>query len=129
MLALVAPAGFSEGDRNLWLRSATLTLAGIPEDLLRRGIIHARLTCDHPSKVIPAIMDEIGIAWSMRLKQAHTTRDEPAALPAPIEPDDGVRMTVDEIRALTGPLRVMALGKGWLTEEELAAAAMPENNA
>lgn len=129
VLALVAPAGFSEGDRVLWLKVATQTLDGIPDDLLRRGIIHARLTCDHPSKVVPAIMDEIGLAWTARKRQAsRTTPIEVEALPAPPE-DDGEPFEPGLIRSMGADLRRMALGKGWLTQEEIDAAGVVEDRA
>lgn len=66
VLVLVAPSGFSEGDRRAWLASATITLKGIPPDLLERGVAHARRVADHPAKVIPAIMVEIEESWEGR---------------------------------------------------------------
>jgi len=57
-LALVAPTGMAEDDRREWLRVAWGTLGHLPADLLARGCRKARETCDHPSKVVPAIMAE-----------------------------------------------------------------------
>jgi hypothetical protein len=66
VLVLVAPSGFSEGDRRAWLASAAITLKNIPPDLLERGAAHARRVADHPAKVIPAIMAEIEDSWEGR---------------------------------------------------------------
>ncbi len=84
-------------DRTEWLKVAQMTLADIPADLLARGCEVARRTCDHPSKIVPAILGEIEIAWKNR-------RDRPAmsnvfALPAP-EPDDSPLVDPAEVRAL-----------------------------
>lgn len=59
----------NEDGRIEWLRAATETLRGIPHDLLRRGCDAARRKADHPSKIIPAIMAEIGDTWEWRKAQ------------------------------------------------------------
>ncbi len=63
VLALVAPAGFDEADREQWLTAATVALDGIPAELLRRGVAFAMLNSDHPSNIVKNIMREIGEEW------------------------------------------------------------------
>ena len=65
-LTLTAPSGFSEGDRKAWLTAAAGTLKGIPPQLLEWGVTQARKVADHPAKIVPAIMEEIGEAWERR---------------------------------------------------------------
>ena len=65
-LTLVAPTGMSEDDRNEWFKVAWGTLQGIPADLLARAASVARKTCDHPAKVVPAIMREAEAEWMRR---------------------------------------------------------------
>lgn len=65
-LSLVAPTGYTAGDRKAWLTAAAMTLKGIPAHLLERGVSHACRTCDHPSKVVPAILDEVRVSWEQR---------------------------------------------------------------
>lgn len=55
-LALVVPAGMTEESRRDWLAVAWGTLKHLPADLLRAGCDEARKTCDHPSKLVPAIV-------------------------------------------------------------------------
>jgi hypothetical protein len=65
-LALSGASGMSEDDRCEWLRAARLTLEGIPADLLAQGCRKARATCDHPSKIVPAIMADVTDQWKWR---------------------------------------------------------------
>lgn len=74
-LALVAPAGMSEGDMDSWQATAMETLRGIPTDLLERGCTAARRVVDHPSKIVPAIFREIGEAWDRRKRELGRLRD------------------------------------------------------
>ena len=57
-LALVAPVGMDENARREWLRVAWETLKHLPPDLLAKGCRAARLKCDHPAKIVPAIIEE-----------------------------------------------------------------------
>jgi hypothetical protein len=56
-LALTAPAGMTEEGRGEWLAVAWETLKHLPPDLLAMGCRKARETCDHPSKIVPAIVE------------------------------------------------------------------------
>lgn len=86
-LILVAPAGFSEGDRKAWLAAAAVTLEGIPADLLDRGLTVARKTCDHPARIIPAIMAEIEEAWEARKRDYRENTPSRPMLAPPTEPE------------------------------------------
>lgn len=55
-LALVVPVGMTEEARREWLAVAWATLKHLPSDLLAAGSAEARKTCDHPSKIVPAII-------------------------------------------------------------------------
>jgi hypothetical protein len=56
-LALVAPVGMTEEARRDWLAVAWGTLKHLPSDLLTFGCQKARETCDHPAKIVPAIVE------------------------------------------------------------------------
>ena len=55
-LALVAPVGMTEEAKADWLTVAWETLRHLPADLLRSGCVEARKSCDHPAKIVPAIV-------------------------------------------------------------------------
>ncbi len=55
-LALVAPVGMTEEARGEWFAVAWETLSHLPADILQDGCRKARQTCDHPSKIVPAIV-------------------------------------------------------------------------
>jgi hypothetical protein len=84
--ALVAPAGWSEGDIVTWNATAMEALRGMPSDLLERGCRASHRNADHPSKVVKAIFDEVGSIWSARKRDAgrlaeleRIARERPAA--------------------------------------------------
>lgn len=81
-LALVAPSGMSDGERRDWLLSAWDALRDIPADLLERGCRAARLSADHPAKIVPAIMAEVEDNLKWRRESARSAA-EYRALPAP----------------------------------------------
>lgn len=54
-LALVVPVGMTEEARREWLAVAWATLKHLPADLLSAACQEARKSCDHPSKIVPAI--------------------------------------------------------------------------
>jgi hypothetical protein len=87
-LTLVAPTGMAEDDRVEWLKVARMTLGDVPADLLERGCAVARRTCDHPSKIVPTILGEIGTALAWR-KQNFVRESGPPKLapPPPPEPE------------------------------------------
>jgi hypothetical protein len=55
-LTLTAPVGMTEEARRDWLAVAWNTLKHLPPDVLTAGCQAARLSCDHPSKIVPAII-------------------------------------------------------------------------
>lgn len=76
-LQLVAPVGMGEDEQDTWFEAALKALAGIPLGLLQRGAAAARLRADHPAKIIPTIIGEIGDAWAWRKQHRAATRAEP----------------------------------------------------
>lgn len=64
-LALVAPSGMTEANRQEWLKGAWIALDGVPANLLAQGCAATGL-CDHPAKIVPAILREIEDIWSRR---------------------------------------------------------------
>jgi hypothetical protein len=80
-LALVAPAGMAEESRREWLRVAWETVGHLPSDALEEGCRVARMTCDHPSKIVPAILSSTEQKMKWRRNAA---REEPQQrLPRP----------------------------------------------
>lgn len=71
-LTLTAPSGMTQDDRNEWLMVAAPELADLPGMLFDDACAHARKTCDHPAKIIPAILKyEPAHYW---MAPAHTAR-------------------------------------------------------
>ena len=58
-LTLVAPVGMDETARRDWFAVAWDTLRDIEPELLARAAKNARKVCDHPSKIVPAIVAEV----------------------------------------------------------------------
>lgn len=78
-LVLTAPAGMTEESRREWLAVAWDTLKHIEPRDLETCARKARQTCDHPSKIVPAIIkarDELR-PWE---KIAMSAEPEPVAL-------------------------------------------------
>ena len=64
-LTLTAPTGMSQEDRLEWLTIAAPELAALPSMLFDDACAHARRTCDHPAKIVPAILKyEPDAFWS-----------------------------------------------------------------
>lgn len=81
-LALVAPSGMEESARREWLQVAWDTLKDLPADLLERGCRKARETCDHPAKIVPAILAETAEPMKWR-RESERDRDAGKYLPPP----------------------------------------------
>jgi hypothetical protein len=83
-LVLVAPVGMTEEARGEWLRVAWETLKHLPADLLGIGCRKARETCDHPSKIVPAILAETRDLLERRRDHVRASYTPPARqLPPP----------------------------------------------
>lgn len=80
-LSLVAPAGMDEAARREWLTVAWGTLGHLPADILAIGARKAREKCDHPSKIVPAILAETRDLMNWR----RTAAKPEAPLPRQIE--------------------------------------------
>jgi len=120
-LALVRPVGMSDEMASEWLHIASDDLAIFPVDILMAGCKHARRTCDHYSKIVPAVFAYCEEAMAMR-RLALRPRAA-VALPAPKVPNRQP-MTADELTWLNGPgelratLRRLGLSAGALAENE-----------
>lgn len=55
-LTLTAPSGMSQDDRVEWLTVAAMELLAVPSCIFDEACAEARRTCDHPSKIVPAIL-------------------------------------------------------------------------
>lgn len=120
--ALVMPASFTEADKKLWLAAAVQTLNELPADLLERGIRHARLIADHPSKIVPEIMKVVRAEWDRRKRdKANLLRlmDAAAQPEKPVEPSEPPTFTDEEVRDMPAPVIRVALHNGWLTQERI----------
>ena len=71
-LAMVCPTGMTEEDRTQWIVAAAASIrdADISPNDFARAASKARLdpACDHPSKVVPAIIRALGESWKPRLE-------------------------------------------------------------
>jgi hypothetical protein len=92
-LTLVAPVGMTEEAKRDWLAVAWATIGHLPADLLSLGCKQARQTCDHPSKIVPAIIaaTEQSLHWRASLPSAAT--DAPR-LPKPdyVKPEEAAEI-------------------------------------
>ncbi|PZU75568.1 MAG: hypothetical protein DI530_15045 [Sphingomonas sp.] len=102
-LTLTGGVGMTRDARREWYAAAYRAMDGIPADLLRRGAAVAMSKADHPSKIVPAIMAEIGAAWGARRNGAAALAaiwagadNSPFALPAP----GAERPNEDEVTAI-----------------------------
>lgn len=78
-LTLVAPSGMTGDDRRAWAHAAHEAIGDVPPDLLRAAVAEAKLTADHPSKIVPAIAKYLRERRE-RLAQFSTTMERPTAL-------------------------------------------------
>lgn len=81
-LTLVAPVGMTEEAKRDWLAVAWSTLQHLPPDVLSSGCRTARETCDHPSKIVPAILAATKQTMGWRHEAARESGDAPR-LPKP----------------------------------------------
>lgn len=66
MLALIGAAGMNAGDREEWLVAAADALRGIPTDIFRRCLASARISVDHPAKLVSFVLREADTEWARR---------------------------------------------------------------
>jgi hypothetical protein len=93
-LTLVAPVGMTEEAKRDWLAVAWGTLSHLPSDLLSRGCKVARETCDHPSKIVPAIFAETEQGMKWRLESLACDSREQPRLPKPdyVKPEEATEI-------------------------------------
>jgi hypothetical protein len=71
----------TEENRRDWLMVAWDSLKHIPPDILEIGAKKARQSCDHPSKIVPAIIADT--AEMMSWRRARVVTDEPLQIAGP----------------------------------------------
>lgn len=57
-----------------WITAAADTVRNVPADLLASACRKARAVCDHPSKVIPSIMQDIAAPKAERQRDLQEVR-------------------------------------------------------
>lgn len=87
VFSLVVPTGMTEGERRQWWVAAKAALSGIPHDLLQDGCAYAFRAADHPSKIVKAILDEVGERWESRKRHAREVQANLDRLNNPPEPE------------------------------------------
>jgi hypothetical protein len=114
----------SREDRKMWLNAAYRVLGHLPIGLLRRGCMKAMETADHPSKIVPTIVKEVGTALEDR-KQAKAFAEyrqrNPAQPPPPPHHtaiDDNSPLPFDQIKHLTSDFLRLGLSQGWVRQED-----------
>jgi hypothetical protein len=98
-LALTAPVGMTEEARREWLSVAWITLKHLPADLLAWGCKEARETCDHPAKIVPAIIATTKASMASRrnaVSAEHGPRHPALAEPERCTPEEA-RKILDEL--------------------------------
>lgn len=110
-LALVKPAGMTSKEAEDWLDAAFDALAHLPLHIFRDGIRAARLTCDHPSKIVPTVIEATkdALSWHNRPKTPPVLR-----LVAPEKL--GVGEPLPDPETLMAGLKRIGLQQGWLVE-------------
>lgn len=109
----------TEEDRTQWLAVATATLyeKHISVVDFDYSVKAARDNCDHPAKIVPAIIKALGENWKPAIAVVPA---DPA--PVPVErriEQPIVDIPLNEIRAMPASMRKMGLSKGWITQEQL----------
>lgn len=99
-LSLASGVSMSEDDQRIWLNAAYKALDGIPIKLLKRGCAAAMMRADHPSKIVPTIMGEIGADWEWRKQAVRPSEMQVAAEVQALPSPGGERATPAEIDAI-----------------------------
>lgn len=94
-----------EDARTEWIKAAGMALDGIPPDLLATGARAAMLKADHPSKIIPLIMEAVGEAWRTRVRINAKYPPRPVALPAPVETEEEKAQRLEVAAMMAGLVR------------------------
>ncbi len=110
-LALVKPATMTAKEAADWLDAAFDALAHLPLHIFRDGVRAARLTCDHPAKIVPAVVEATkdALSWHNRPKTPPVLR-----LVAPEKLGAGEPLPDPE--TLMPGLKRIGIQQGWLVE-------------
>ena len=99
-LSLCAASAMTMEDRAEWIAVASLEFTDMPEDIFLAACASARRTCDHPSKLVPAIMrfEPETSAETRRyiLRQTLMQIENAGRLVLPTEPEPEEEMTEAE---------------------------------
>jgi hypothetical protein len=84
----------TEDSRREWLAVAWDTLKDIDPDDLARAARMARQTCDHPAKIVPAIIKAVGEfrPWDKFLSREPETRPERLIAPQYVTPTEAAEI-------------------------------------
>lgn len=103
-LALCAPTGMNPDDRTEWLKAARMTVGHLPADLLTAACRHVRETCDHPAKIVPAIIAFAEAEYAERERALRIANAQASRRPAEPEPPawnpDECREMAEKVEAL-----------------------------
>lgn len=106
-LTLCAPSGMSQDERTTWLLAALAEVSAIPAEPFFAASAKARTTCDHPAKIVPAII-RASQEWADSLIRVEKTKraqfqnaNAPRLKNKPIELDPDERR---EVSATLGSL-------------------------
>lgn len=111
-LALVKPAGMTSKEAADWMEAAFDALSHLPLHIFRDGVRAARQTCDHPSKIVPAVIAATreAMAWHNRPKESPVLRLVSPETYAPKEPPP-------DPETLMPSLQRIGIQNGWIVEE------------
>lgn len=126
-LSLTSGVGMKDEDQRVWLNAAYKALDGIPIKLLKRGAAAAMLRADHPSKIVPTIMAEIGEDWAWRKKAVLPSEIRVAASAQALLAPGGEHATPAEIDAICKKFSVGRYAKDGAGSRPDAPTEMPRN--
>lgn len=114
-LALVRPVGMSSDEAEMWLRAAAQSVNHYPFDILREAAANARRTCDHHSKIVPAIVAaaEPDLVQRRRLASYNPPRPRLVEIAAP-EPEPAKPITQADCDRMPEYLVSLGLTAGFL---------------
>lgn len=119
-LTLTAPSGMTAEDRTEWLTIGAQELVDVPSVYFEDACSEARRTCDHPSKIVPAILGFKPPMWLSRSflsRHLHEARLKLENLGAP-RLEQKAEVQIDERREVAASMGELL--------KELRAGPLPE---
>lgn len=110
-LVLVKPASMTPKEAKDWIMVAYDSLCHLPLPIFEQGVRSARLICDHPSKIVPAVVAQTrdALAWHNSRKNGPLLRLVPPTRPA-------ISDDLPHPDTLMPSLKRMGLQLGWIVE-------------